>query len=192
MSLKKHLLFMARYNIWASQEIRRFVKTHEKKYPKILDTPVSGLPFSTVRNVLAHIWAADQVWYSRMKNLSEVQTKDGSIRLSTKELYTYWVDNHENEGKYGDIFKNEDSDKIFTALQESGQAWIDIIETQFKTDEEIIQKEFSYFSTGGVSHKSFFYEVFGSVVPFFFFNKKLKIKRKCTNNNNNKIEVKYQ
>ncbi len=87
-----------------------------KTRPDIFTSVTPLLFFGSIRNTLSHIWAVERVWFARIKGLKEVRIKE-SETICLTQIWTFWEDNHRNEGKWEKIFEDAPISFIFQALQ---------------------------------------------------------------------------
>ena len=92
---------------------------------------------------------SEQLWYLRMiggthRDLQLPYTPTRTIDLM--EFSTFWIDGHENEGKFEIFFNKIDNELIFEALSKSSDNWIELI--QIHDDNELLQ-QFKYSDTKG-------------------------------------------
>eukprot|EP01084_Bolivina_argentea_P053377 97973_1 len=152
-ALKSQLYTMAKYNEWAMNQVNKWCKTNIgsdiDKY-----TQNTEIPFKTIENTLCHLWMTDQVWYNRMFGLKQSELKsykNNKKIISNEELSTYWIDGHENDGKFNKFFDEMSIDEIFDVLIQSNNKWIDVIES-FDNDKQALDI-FTYYHRSGTTFK---------------------------------------
>eukprot|EP01084_Bolivina_argentea_P289338 496813_1 len=132
--LKSQLLTMAEYNKWTYSQIQNWCKQNFKNNEDLYNQN-TNIPFKTVRNTLCHLWCGDQLWYCLMNGIYD---KCGikNNQLTMNELATFWDSDHENDGKWQQIFDSMSIDEIFNELNNSSNRWIEFIQS-FENDEDL-------------------------------------------------------
>ena len=148
-SVRQHLLLYSQYNKWAHAQIGTFCMRYFKDKPDFYTKNIN-LPFQSIRNTLAHLWMAEQIWYARMINATHRNLfipHKAPRTINMNEIVTYWADKPENEGKFELFFDGVDNELLFNALSKSADNWIELV-MLMESDEELCQ-ECRYFDTKG-------------------------------------------
>lgn len=144
-ALKQHLLLTANYNKWAHGQISTFCRHQFAKYPELY-TKSTDLSLGTVRNMLCHLWMAEQLWFCRIiggthRDLKLPHTIPRTIDMH--EFATFWTRKHEKEGKFDSFFEGISDELLSVALSKSADNWIEFVTVQ--SDDDELCQEVTYF-----------------------------------------------
>ena len=102
--MKNHLVEITKYNLWANQKIVELLNVH----PNELIVQKIENSFPSLQKTMEHIWAAEQIWLTRLKGISlaSLPKLEGEIEdqfklgLKVSENYMRYVE-EKDEGFLG-------------------------------------------------------------------------------------------
>jgi uncharacterized damage-inducible protein DinB len=108
--MKKHLLTLAEYNVWANKRITKFI---EEAGELIADQNIPG-SFPSIRKTLFHIWDAQEIW---MKRLNGTSVNSWPSHHFTGTLHEALELFNEGSNEYVSFLKNIPENGHFTSVE---------------------------------------------------------------------------
>lgn len=91
MTLENLLKDYCSYNLWANELTVHWLKSKDQD---LMEREISS-SFPSLRSTLMHIWAAEDVWLNRLKNLSPTEFISETYTGSTAKLFEHLLQNSE-------------------------------------------------------------------------------------------------
>ncbi len=88
MTVKSLLSAYAGYNLWANKEITQWLSQYPEEW-LYRETPSS---FSTIHTTILHIWDAEYVWLSRLRNEPLSAFPNKVFQGGREKLFREWLD----------------------------------------------------------------------------------------------------
>lgn len=123
--MKKHLLTLTGYNVWANQRIGRYIL---EAGTTIADEPITS-SFPTIRKTLYHLWDAQVIWHKRLMGESanawpsqgftgSLEEAVSAVNRSSEDFVRFCENLPENGGEQDVSFHSLDGTAYHNSIEE--------------------------------------------------------------------------